>query len=100
MKLVKDGHAFGKNRAASHGEAVLRKVAGRNAFGARDRPIIERFASGQDLHNRRFARAVCSDQTNARFRRNQPVSVFEQKLMAVALARAGKLDHEVSLFQI
>ena len=77
MKLVKHRQALGKDGAAGHGEAVLGKVSAGNTFGARDRAVVERFAAGQNFHHRRLAGAVRSDQTDARFRRDQPVSVFE-----------------------
>ena len=93
MELGKDGHALGENGAAGHGEAVLRKVSGGDAFGARDRAVVERLAAGKNLHNGGFAGAVRSDQTNARLWRDQPVGIFEQELVAVALAGGGKLDH-------
>ena len=55
--------------------------------------VVERLAPGQDFHDGGLAGAVCSDQTDAGFGRDQPVGVLEQELVAVALAGAGELDH-------
>ena len=93
MKIVEHGHALGKDGAAGEGEAILRKVSGRDAFGAGDGAVVERLEPGQDFHHRGLAGAVRSDQTDARLRRNQPVGVLEQELVAIALAGAGELDH-------
>src|SRR5208282_3617531 len=85
--------ALSENRATGEGEAVLRKVSGRNAFGARDGAVVEGLASGKNFHDGGLAGAVCSDQTDAGFWRNQPVGILEQELVTVALAGAGELDH-------
>ncbi len=97
MEFGKHRHALGKNRAARHGEAVLRQVSGRDAFGARDSAVVERLAPCKNFHDGRLAGAVRSDQTDAGFRRDQPVGVLEQELVAVALAGAGELDHGGSI---
>ncbi len=99
VEFGKHRHALGKNGTAGHREAVLRKVSRGNALGARDGAVVERLAAGKNLHDGGFASTVRSDQTDARFRRDQPVGVLEQKLVAVALPGAGKLDHGVSLFK-
>ena len=93
MEFGKHRQALGKNSAAGQGEAVLRQVSNGDAFGARDGAVVERFAPGKNFHDGGLAGAVRSDQTDARFWRDQPVGVFEQKLVAVALAGAGELDH-------
>ncbi len=93
MKLGKHGQTLGENGLAGEGEAVLRKVSDGNIFGARDGAVVERFAPGKDFHYRGLAGAVRSNQANAGFWRNQPVGVFEQELVAIALAGSGKLDH-------
>src|SRR5437660_7063994 len=93
IELGKDRQAFSENGAAGHGKAVLRKVSGGDAFGARDGAVVERFAPGKDLHDGGLAGAVRSDETDARFWRNQPVGVLKQELVAVALAGGGELDH-------
>src|SRR5260370_41572527 len=99
MKFSKHRQALGKNGVAGHGEAVLRKVSGGDALGARDGAVVERLAPGKNLHDGGFAGAIGSDQADARFRRDQPVGVLEQELVTVALAGAGELDHGVSLFK-
>ena len=93
VEIVENGDALVEHRATGHGEAVLREVSGGDAFGARDRAVVEGFQTGQDLHDRGFASAVGPDQTDARLGRDQPVGVLEQQFVAVALAGAGKLDH-------
>src|ERR1700674_2323858 len=96
IEFGKDRQALGKNGATGHGEAVLRKVSGGDALGARDATVVERLASGKNFHDGGLAGAVRSDQTDAGFRRDEPVGVLKQKLVAIALAGAGELDHGVS----
>ena len=93
IELGKHRHALGENSAAGEGEPVLRKVSGRDAFGARDGAVVEGLASGENFHDGGLAGAIRSDQTDARFWRDQPVGVLEQELVAVALASGGELDH-------
>ena len=97
MEFVKHRHALGENRSAGHRQAILRKISGRDALGARDGAVVKGFASGQNLHDRGLAGAVGSDQPDARFWRDQPVGILKQKLVAIALAGAGELDHGVSI---
>ena len=98
MQPRKHRHALRKNRLAAQRETILRQVTGGNTLGARDRAIVKGFQARQNFHDGRFTGAVGADQTNARLRRDQPVGVFEEKFVAIALARAGKLDHGISSY--
>ena len=57
--------------------------------------VVERLESRQNFHDRRFAGTVRSDQTDVRFRSDQPVGVFEEQFVAIALAGPGELNHDV-----
>src|SRR5258708_38321906 len=89
MEFGKNGDALGKNRAPGHRKTVLRKVSRGDAFRARYAAVVERLAPGKDLHDGGFAGPIRSDQADARFRRDQPVGVLEQELVAVALPGGG-----------
>ena len=81
-------HAFGEHGAAGERQPILRQVAGADAFGAADGAVIETFVP-RDLQQRGFAGAVRAHETDAVARRDQPVSSFEQQLVAEALAGGG-----------
>ena len=48
---------------------------------------------GENLHQRGFAGAVRAHQADAVAGRDEPVGIFEEKLVAEAFSGAGKLNH-------
>ena len=93
MKIGEHAHAFGENRAAGKRQAILRKIALRDAFLRGHRAVVERLHPAQNLQQRRLARAVSADQTRALFRRDEPVAILEEKFVAETFSGAGQLDH-------
>ena len=51
----------------------------------------------EDVHQRGLAGTIAADQADVVVGRNQPVDIFEEKLVAEAFSGAGKLDHEMEL---
>jgi len=90
---IENGHAFGEDGAAGEIDAVLREVAGADAFGGVDAAVIEVFDAGEDFEKRGFAGAVGADDADALLGRDEPVQVFKQDAGAEAFPGFGKLNH-------
>ena len=96
-EVIEDGHAFGEDTATGEREAVLREISGRSAFGDDERAVVEGIHTGENLHEGGFAGAIASDQADAVVGRDQPVCVFEKKLVAETFSGCGKLNHGLEL---
>ncbi len=92
-EAVEDGEALFEHGAPGQLQAVLRQVAGGDSLLHGALAGVERFESGEDAHERRFARAVGADQADAVLRRDEPGDVFEDDLRTEALAGADEADH-------
>ena len=92
-KGVENRHAFGEDGTAGEVDAVLREVAGANAFGGVDAAVIEMLDSREDLEQGGFAGAIGANDADALFRRDEPVQVFKQDAGAEAFPGFGKLNH-------
>ena len=91
--------ASAKHGAAGERQPVLRKIADGHALGEADRSVVERFHAAQNFEQRGFAGAVAADQAGALARRDQPVAVFKQELVAETFSGTLELDHVCVLFQ-
>jgi hypothetical protein len=76
-QFVEDAEALLKHCFAAHREPVLRQIAQRHAFGARDRAVINGLDARQDFQQCGFTRAIAADEAGAFVRRDQPVDVFK-----------------------
>ena len=87
VDLVENGQAFVEDGAAGERDAVLRQIAGADAFHHVDGAVIERFDAGEDFEQRGFAGAVGADDADALLRRDQPVEVFETEFWGRSVCR-------------
>src|SRR5579883_85464 len=92
-ELIEDRKAFVEDGAAGDREAVLREVADAHPAGALHLAVVKAVDAGKDLHERRLAGAVCSNQSSPLVGGDEPISVFKKKFRAKSLARVGELQH-------
>ena len=92
-ELIEHGHGLGKHRAPGEREPVLWKIANGHALGHAERSVVERLHSAENLEQCGFAGAIAADQPRALTRRNQPVAVFKQELVAETFPGPLELNH-------
>ncbi len=92
-EIVKNRHALGENRAPGERKPVLRKVSGGNAFGDRERAVVQSVKPSKDFHQRCLTRPIAANQADVVVGRDQPVDIFVKQFVAEAFAGTGELNH-------
>ncbi len=97
VQLVEDGEAFLEHRAAGKLQSLLRQVADADAARLLEGAVVQRFQSGEHLHQRGFTRAVGAHQRGLFVVADEPVGLKKQHPRAEPLAGILERKHE-SLF--
>src|ERR1700722_10582974 len=96
-QVFEDRHALGEYGSSRKREPVLWKIASGGALGHDERTVVEGVDPGQHFHQRGLAGAVRAHQSDAITWRDEPIGIFEEKLMAETFSGARELNHGLDL---